>query len=433
MIKPNIRWEELDRECWDVVVIGAGPAGALAAQQMAIRGGRVLLVERKACPRRKVCGACLSRRAVEILAAVGLSDIVQRLKGKKLREFRLSAAGGCMKLQLPTGVAVSRASLDAELVQAAIDAGAVFLPETSALVAACAADARSVVLQPNAASGKAAIHVTARVVVAADGLGHPCLSPLHEFAHLPVTASRIGAGCEVPGCDADFPEGTIQMGIGRHGYVGLVVVETGTLNVAAAIDPHFVRDCGGLGDAAAKILREANLPQLPSLSGATWQGTLPLTRPPSKLAAERIFLIGDAAGYIEPFTGEGIAWALTTAVQVAPLAQAAWTSWESSLETAWGKRYACSVGRQQWLCRLLARGLRSPWCVACVMAGLERMPWLAPKLIQWIHAPIPLNVANMPMASTLEAVRTVPLSESFVPEEDRSAMVQRRCEVPSVG
>ena len=57
--------------CWDVVVVGAGPAGALAAHGLASRGVRVLLVEQRHFPRWKVCGACLSPQALAVLEAAG--------------------------------------------------------------------------------------------------------------------------------------------------------------------------------------------------------------------------------------------------------------------------------------------------------------------------------------------------------------------------
>ncbi len=57
---------------WDAVVVGAGPAGALAAHQLAVGGARVLLVEKKRFPRWKVCGACLNGQALAVLDSTGL-------------------------------------------------------------------------------------------------------------------------------------------------------------------------------------------------------------------------------------------------------------------------------------------------------------------------------------------------------------------------
>src|SRR5262249_17510298 len=64
---PTLNLAQVTRESWDVLVIGAGPAGALAARQLALAGARVLLVERKTFPRWKVCGACVNEQALSIL------------------------------------------------------------------------------------------------------------------------------------------------------------------------------------------------------------------------------------------------------------------------------------------------------------------------------------------------------------------------------
>jgi hypothetical protein len=256
---------------------------------------------------------------------------------------------------------------------------------------------------------------------------------LPEFSRQSKVGSLIGAGCEVAAEEDEFPAGVIHMGIGRHGYVGMVVVKSGVLNVAAAMIPQFVRESGGLGSAAVEIMREAKLPELTTLPMADWQGTPALTRSADRIAAERIFLIGDAAGYIEPFTGEGIAWALTTAVQVAPLAQAGWSRWDRSLESAWTKKHAQSVGRQQQLCRVLARGLRSPWCVAVAMAGLARMPWIAPKFIHWAHAPLPIEAATRPRSRAPTPDGSMAFIESLGSEDDQAAMEPCKHETSASG
>ncbi|HEY7428386.1 MAG TPA: FAD-dependent oxidoreductase, partial [Gemmataceae bacterium] len=66
--------EEASRRTWDVVVVGAGPAGAMAAHELARRGCAVLLVDRAAFPRWKVCGCCLNGHALVTLQAAGLGQ-----------------------------------------------------------------------------------------------------------------------------------------------------------------------------------------------------------------------------------------------------------------------------------------------------------------------------------------------------------------------
>src|SRR5204862_4738326 len=118
---------------WDVAVVGAGPAGALAAYEMATRGYSVLLIDKAAFPRGKVCGSCLNGQALAALHGAGLGTLTQSLGAVPLHRFWLASRGQRAVLQLPSGVAISRDSLDAALVLAAIHAGANFLPEALAV------------------------------------------------------------------------------------------------------------------------------------------------------------------------------------------------------------------------------------------------------------------------------------------------------------
>ena len=80
-------------DTWDILIIGAGPAGAVAARQLALAGLDVLLVDRKAFPRRKVCGGCLNERALAGLARAGVLDAVRGLHGVALDVFTFQAGG----------------------------------------------------------------------------------------------------------------------------------------------------------------------------------------------------------------------------------------------------------------------------------------------------------------------------------------------------
>lgn len=371
----------------------------MAARQAAKLGGRVLLLDRSSFPRRKVCGACLSERALTTLRSVGLTDIAHRLNVVPLHEFQVASPTGRLRIPLVDGLAVSRNKFDGLLVHSAIEAGAEFLTEVRAQVQLVRGNLRQVTLQFGSGKESQLVEIGARVVLAADGLGHPSLSHLPEFTHNADPASRIGAGCELQDFGPFFRPGAIHMAVGRHGYVGLVVLETGALNVAAAFDPHFVRTCGGLASAAEQILREAHFPEIPDLLHADWQGTPMLTRRPTRLAATRLFLLGDAASYIEPFTGEGMAWALDAAVEVAPLVRKGWILWNHRLEQEWTRKFTRKIGREQQWCWLLAQVLRRPWCVRILLRGFLAMPTLSNWLVKWTRAPKHRNMTNSDLPS----------------------------------
>ena len=80
----NMALEEAAVRTWDVLVAGAGPAGATVARQLAQRGASVLMVDRALHPRRKVCGGCLNRASLSALEKAGLGGIAMRLGARPL-------------------------------------------------------------------------------------------------------------------------------------------------------------------------------------------------------------------------------------------------------------------------------------------------------------------------------------------------------------
>src|SRR3712207_1674364 len=84
IVHPTLELAEVSQVTWDALVVGAGPAGALAAHQLAAAGRHVLLVDRQAFPRPKVCGACVNLRALDALRAAGLDHVAAGLGGLPL-------------------------------------------------------------------------------------------------------------------------------------------------------------------------------------------------------------------------------------------------------------------------------------------------------------------------------------------------------------
>jgi flavin-dependent dehydrogenase len=373
---------------WDVLVVGAGPAGALAARQAALAGKRVLLVDSKAFPRAKVCGACLNGQALAVLNDVGLETLPESLGGVRLDQFDVRSRGRGVRVPLPGGIAVSRLRLDAALVEAALAAGAAFLPETFAVlgdVLGTGGDQRRVV-SLRYRDGPP-VEAQAKIVLAADGLAHASLREHDEFASQIAPAARIGLGGQVSDYPGEYGPGTIFMAVGRHGYVGLVRVEDGLLNIAAALAPDFVKGAGGPPQALAVVLDEAGFPPIPSLFQADWHGTPPLTRRTHRTAARRVLLLGDAAGYIEPFTGEGMAWAFAAAAATAPFVSRGIANWDVALEDEWQATLRLLVLRRQRWCRALAWALRHPLAIRLVLGSVSLVPSLAAPIVRSLNKP----------------------------------------------
>jgi len=381
VIRGTLTLKEAAGRAWDVVVVGSGPAGSLAGRELARCRLSVLLVDRAAFPRDKVCGCCLNGSALGSLRAAGLEWIPEQLGGVALCNLLLGAWRQRALLPLHEGVALSRRALDAALVAAAIRAGVSFLPETQAIRSLTANGSRRVLLRQNEQAGES----TARLVLAADGLGGRFASTPHTDSAAIAAGSWIGAGVTADDAPAFYRRHTICMACGTGGYVGLVRLEDGRLDVAAALDPAVVRMSHHPGHAAAAILQEAGFPEVPRLKDVPWRGTLPLTRQVASVARERLFLLGDAAGYIEPFTGEGIAWALAAARAVIPFALRAVERWDRALAAEWTRRYQQTVGRHQRTCRWLVKVLRHPALTTAMVALLSRLPALANPVLRRLN------------------------------------------------
>jgi menaquinone-9 beta-reductase len=367
---------------WDAVVVGAGPAGALAARELARRGRAVLLLDREPFPRWKVCGCCLSARALGMLARVGLADLPGRCGAVALRQVRLAAPGCRAAVPVPEGAALSRQALDAALVEAAVLAGASFLPATRAARVERSPEGRRLLLR----RGECQAGVSARLVLLAPGLGG--VPPGEPGLRLRTArAARVGAGVIVDEAPAFYGPGTIFMACGGGGYLGLVRLEDGRLDLAAAFDVAWLRRAGGPGRAAAALLDEVGWPAVPGLTDAAWRGTPRLTRRLVSPAAERLFVLGDAAGYVEPFTGEGMAWALASAAALAPLADRAVRGWSAALAGEWCRLYRRTVVRRQAACRVAAELLRHPTLVRAALRLLAAAPGLAAPLVRHLNAP----------------------------------------------
>lgn len=384
-VTATISLERAAATVWDVVVAGAGPAGSFAARQLARRGARTLLVDRKRFPRAKVCGACLNEHALSMLDSAGLGDLIPRLGAPPLRQFRVHCGSRSAGLPLPGGAAVSRDRLDAALAREAIAAGADFLPGVSArLLPLPSSDRRwrDLGLTPVGGAERPCT-IGGRIVLLATGLGRSGAPPGDEFRTRTSRSARVGVSGVCSEAD-EYAPCTISMALGREGYAGLVRIEDGRLNVAAALDRAFVRMCDGPANAVARLLEAAGLPPIDSLASAAWMGTPPLTHRTRPLAGDRVFLIGDAAGYVEPFTGEGIGWALGAADAVVPLVLEGLADWDFRIVKQWAAVYGRLIGRRQRLCRWIAAGLRRPRLAMGVLRVLSCSPWLVNPLMRRI-------------------------------------------------
>ncbi|MDX2197823.1 MAG: NAD(P)/FAD-dependent oxidoreductase [Phycisphaerae bacterium] len=370
------------REIWDLLVIGSGPAGSIAARQAALRGARVLLVDRSVFPREKVCGCCIGHAGMRALRSIGLGHVADHLGAPHVEQLQLHVARTVSRIALPAGRALSRSALDSALLAEAVRAGAVFHSGVVATVGRVDGDVRGFELKNDAES----VQATARVVIAADGLASPSTRDCEEIRVAVAAGARVGVGARFV-AEGVIAANTIEMHVGREGYLGLVRLEDGSIDAAAALDPIAIQSAGVRGCLTAILQGSAGERLTARVAAAEWRGTPPLTRRRTPVAAERLLLIGDAAGYVEPFTGEGMTWAMETAIAAAPIALEAAKSWSSATARRWIAEHRRLLAGRQWSCGVIAHLLRMPRAMMLANRLLSVAPALARPVVRHVAGP----------------------------------------------
>ena len=377
----------LDHSEWDVVILGAGVAGAAAAILASRSGFRTLLVDAKPFPREKVCGGCLNRRAQAALERLGVLENLHKAGAVPITELHLQVGKTSVVWKIPALLSVRRSTLDGELVRSAIDSGATFFDKLSGFVIPrddeipLKKNFRQVVLQDMEDPKNEKIHILSHCILIADGLSRSSLRLENDWDSEIQSDSRIGVQRMVEASQFAMPSGrkTIQreqlhMIVSSDGYVGLSHTDGNLVDVAGAIDPKSIAKRGGIAAVVSEILGgedEFHSVDEKSNNGSEkssdqWSATPTLTRTSTRVANDRVFLLGDSIGYVEPFTGEGMSWALASAEAVMPIVSRTigytwsesnskdWTSWVDSQRR--GKQRTC-----WWISRQLRRLSVAAW------------------------------------------------------------------------
>src|SRR5437868_325139 len=298
---------------WDVAIVGGGPAGAATAAFAARAGLRVILVDRARFPRDKACAEYLSPEAARDLDALGVLGRIEAAGAARLHGFRLISDDGadvCGRFAntpftpyRPYGYALPRRILDAIVLDAARAAGAE-VREGTALEHLVIEDGRVRGLVARDAAGTATIR--ARAVVGADGLHSRVARELGLARRRGPARLALVAHLEGTRDMRDVGE----MFANDGWYVGVAPVGNGLVNFAMVVPQ---KDAPAMaGDAEAFFLgRLRSVPELRRrLEGARVVREVMVTGPFARRAtasvADGALLVGDAADFYDPFTGEGI-------------------------------------------------------------------------------------------------------------------------------
>ena len=299
----------------DVLIVGAGPAGSVAATVLARAGASVRLVDRARFPREKLCGDTVNPGTLARLHALGMAGELERA-GLFVHGMRVTGEGGvAIEGRYPRGlhgVAISRSDLDSMLLRHAIDAGAAFEDEVTVHGAILGdSGGASIVTGVEAGTRGARRALEARVTIAADGRRSTLAFGLRLASH-PARPRRWAIGAYYDMDAARSPFGEMHIRQGR--YIGVAPLAGGLANVCL-VKAAAGGDCE-FGDPAALLAKELAADSLLRERFAASR----LVRPPIMLgplavdAADRaidgLILAGDAAGFVDPMTGDGLRFAV---------------------------------------------------------------------------------------------------------------------------
>lgn len=308
---------------YDAVIVGGGPAGASAAIHLAMRGARVLLAEQKKFPRAKLCGEFISPECLEHFERLGVMERMLEAGGAELTETRFFSRSG-RSVNVPSewfgsartgALGLSRAEMDARLLARARAAGVEVLEEAQAM---------GLLLEGKRVGGVRlkvggqALEISALVVVDATGRSRALARRFEregktnhrEMKHRP---SLVAFKAHLE--NASDADGHCEIYFYRGGYGGLSRVENGLSNLCFIASARDVRACGNQPE---RVMREV------LMKNARAAQTLSHARPLSGwlavalegfgrrrlVPAHGLFSIGDAASFIDPFTGSGMLMAL---------------------------------------------------------------------------------------------------------------------------
>ncbi|HEX8210481.1 MAG TPA: NAD(P)/FAD-dependent oxidoreductase [Longimicrobium sp.] len=302
---------------YDAVIVGGGPAGSAMAARLAVAGHDVLVLDRAHFPRRKPCGECVNPAGVDALRALDVLDAVEAAHPARLDGWRIRpGAGDGFRGRFPSkvhGLGIARDVLDSILLDHARGRGAEV--RTGVRATGVLREGGRVV----GVSVEGGEEIRARLVVGADGLRSVVVRRLELLRRAP-RLRKVALTAHVVGVDAGRGWGELRV-IGR-GCVGIAEVGGGHFNVTVVVGGdealEVAGDPTGFFDGA---LRRFGFADARRVDEVLTSG--PFDFPVRRAIVDGALLVGDAAGYYDPFTGQGIFRALRGAELAARTADAA--------------------------------------------------------------------------------------------------------------
>jgi menaquinone-9 beta-reductase len=358
----------------DVLVVGAGPGGSAAAFHLARHGIDVTVVEKATFPREKVCGDGLTPRGVAAIEKMGVDTSdpgFERVVG-----LRVHARDAIMEVPWPElstwpsyGLVMPRDGFDQLLAERAVKAGARLVEATEAVAPIVDQGwVRGATVRSVEAASEPATEIRARYVLAADGaasrFGVPAGVRRNGSRPLGIAARRYYRASYNPG---PWLESWLDLWDGDMllpGYGWLFPIAGGRINLGAGLLNTFRH----FEDVSAQQLFSVFARMLPAAwgiseetaEGRVLSGPLPMSLNRVPQAVPGMLVIGDAAGAVNPFNGEGIAYAMETGEIAAGLVHEALVKDRPGLAMAYPQALRDAYARYFFIGRQFARLIGNP-------------------------------------------------------------------------
>ena len=368
----------LAEQSFDVIVVGGGPAGSSCAIALAREGANVMLVDARTRGRDKCCGHCLSGGAWTILSELGLRELVQSVATGATGQVAWRSGTRGFEMNLPAlGAITPRIELDKKLLEEAERVGVrVTQPATAKWLAAGNVAVRMLGQE---------FSVRAKLVIAADGLGSGIARARGWNPKSPGRKYGFAGSWRAPLALSNWSAQRIEMRVVRGGYLGVVAESQEHIHVAGLIDRNS--KVSRPDDLLNEVARDWPLLAQALQEGRPthWKAAGPLPWKPTCIADEYTALAGDAAGYAEPFSGEGMRWTFESARGLVR----AWrehNGWSAAAAQTYSKWHRDHIARRQQKTLRTAWFLGEPKRAALMCQTARAFPrvasWLACNMVQ---------------------------------------------------
>ena len=383
----------MNERTYDVMVVGGGPAGAATGYWLAREGHDVCVIERKSFPREKTCGDGLTPRAVHQLTEMGLADALT--KYHRFEGLRATAHGRTLELQWPKhpiypshGYVVRRRDLDQLVADHAVQAGVTLLQGTEAIDPVLDRGfVRGAVVQRKGVVGTTEIR--SKYVVVADGANSRFgralgTSRTREWPY----GTAIRGYWTSPRHADPWIESALDVkdrnGNPMPGYGWIFPVGDGTVNVGFGLLSTF-RDFKSVNTTHALQEYVATAPDYWELSaeglcGKPTAGKLPMGGSVGPKAGPTYLVVGDAAGTVNPFNGEGIDYAYETGRLAAEILHQALVDGDATVLGTYEGRLQAEYGQYFKVARLFAKIIGRP----ALMREMTRVGMHSRTLMEWV-------------------------------------------------